>query len=85
MLASLHFKSELEVFKAAVAWIESNNEERNQYADILLKVHLPLLSDNVKDYIRSKKLFIKELVGCRVILGILENILLNILQERHVG
>ena len=38
-------------FEAGIAWVESNNEERRYAEDLLLKEDLPLLSDDVKEYI----------------------------------
>ena len=74
MVAILHVESELEMFKVTVAWIGSNIQERNKYANDLLKVSLPL-SDDVEEYIKSKVDYIQRRGGCPFILELLKNFL----------
>ena len=52
--SELNVTSELEIFKVVHAWIIYNIEERKKHAkDLLLKVRIPLLSENEVKYIKS--------------------------------
>ena len=82
--SSLHAKmSELIVFKAALAWIEFTDERNKHAEDLLLKIRLPLLSDDVQWYISSKKADYNSLHQSEhcVMLRIFEKIWQDILQE----
>ena len=82
--SSVHAKtSELIVFKAALAWIEFTDERNKHAEDLLLKIRLPLLSDDVQWYISSKKADYNSLHQSEhcVMLRIFEKIWQDILQE----
>ena len=53
--SNLKVDSEIEVIEAADAWVRYNSKERVGFAkDLLLKLRLPLLSDNALSYVRRK-------------------------------
>ena len=52
--SELNITSELEIFRVVQAWISYNKEERSKYSkDLLLKVRIPLLSENELKYINK--------------------------------
>ena len=67
--SELSIHSELEVFNAANAWLCHNLDNRSKFAkDILLKVRLPLLSNDVLKYISSNPSYFLENSECVEIL-----------------
>ena len=52
--SELNVTSELKIFKAVQTWINYNSEKRNKFGkDLLLKVRIPLLSENELKYIEK--------------------------------
>ena len=63
--SSLALTSEIEVFNAASAWLGYNFDERKRFAeDLLLKVRLPLLSDEALNFALKENSSFRRNEGC---------------------
>ena len=57
--SDLNIHSEVEVFEAAYIWLNHNSKKRSKYAEqLLLKVRLPLLSEQALEYVLEKVIII---------------------------
>ena len=53
--SELNIHSEVEVFNAAISWLNRNSEERSKYSkQLLLKVRFHLLSEDAKIHIINR-------------------------------
>ena len=73
--SELNIHSEVEVFNAAINWLEHDIEERSKYAkQLLLKVRLALLSEHAFEHISDcKSLVCKNIELCKTLKEVLLN------------